>query len=82
MIGLRRWGRFAGSHRAGREGEVPVILASDVARARRMTRIAREAGLGRESLYAARHPGSTVRYESVRTGMGVPGVMLTVSAGA
>ncbi|AWN41207.1 addiction module antidote protein [Methylobacterium durans] len=56
-----------------------VAALGDVAKARGMTQIAREAGLGRESLYKALTPGSKVRYETVRKVMDVLGVRLTVS---
>ncbi|GJE41917.1 addiction module antidote protein [Methylobacterium soli] len=59
-----------------------VAALGDVAKARGMTQIAREAGLGRESLYKALTPGSKVRYETVRKVMDVLGVKLTVSPGA
>ena len=38
---------------------------SDVARARGMTKLAQDSGLGRESLYKALRPGSKPRYETV-----------------
>ncbi|KAB1072832.1 addiction module antidote protein [Methylobacterium planeticum] len=58
-----------------------VAALGDVAKARGMTEIAREAGLGRESLYKALTPGSKLRYETVRKVMDVLGVKLTVSSG-
>lgn len=44
-----------------------VFLAAvrDVARARGMTQLAREAGLGRESLYKALTPGAKPRYDTI-----------------
>ncbi|MER2266540.1 addiction module antidote protein [Methylobacterium oxalidis] len=56
-----------------------VAALGDVAKARGMSEIAREAGLGRESLYKALTPGSKVRYETVRKVMEVLGVRLTVA---
>jgi probable addiction module antidote protein len=38
---------------------------ADVARARGMTRMAEEAGLGRESLYKTLAPGAQPRFETV-----------------
>jgi probable addiction module antidote protein len=38
---------------------------SDVARARGMSKLAQDSGLGRESLYKALRPGSKPRYETV-----------------
>jgi probable addiction module antidote protein len=60
--------------------EVFVAALGEVAKARGMAEIAREAGLGRESLYKALTPGSKVRYETVRKLMHALGVKLTVSA--
>lgn len=64
------------------DGDPNVFVAAlgDVAKARGMTQIARDAGLGRESLYKALAPGSKLRYETVRKIMGALGVKLTVSA--
>ncbi|MCJ2130537.1 addiction module antidote protein [Methylobacterium sp. E-045] len=57
-----------------------VFLAAlgDVAKARGMTQIAKDSGLGRESLYKALSPGSKLRYETVRKVMDGLGVKLTV----
>jgi probable addiction module antidote protein len=38
---------------------------ADVARARGMTKLAQDSGLGRESLYKALRPGSKPRYETM-----------------
>lgn len=53
---------------AALEDENPDVFLraiSDVARARGMTRLARETGLGRESLYKALAPGAKPRYDTV-----------------
>lgn len=53
---------------AALEDEDPnVFLAAvgDVAKARGMSQLAREAGLGRESLYKALAPGAKPRYDTV-----------------
>lgn len=43
-----------------------ILLAlSDVARARGMTQVAKDAGLGRESLYKALTPGAKPRFDTV-----------------
>ncbi|MET3409032.1 addiction module antidote protein [Methylobacterium sp. 1030] len=59
--------------------ELFIAALGDVAKARGMAQIAREAGVGRESLYKALTPGSKLRYETVRKIMDVLGVKLTVS---
>lgn len=59
--------------------EVFVAALGDVAKARGMTQIAKESGLGRESLYKALTPGSKLRYETVRKVMRGLGVKLTIS---
>ena len=61
----------------------PFIAAlGDVAKARGMSQIAREAGPDRESLCKALTPGSKLRYETVRKVMDVLGVKLTVATGS
>lgn len=42
-----------------------LLALSDVARAKGITQVAREAGLGRESLYKALTPGAKPRFETV-----------------
>jgi probable addiction module antidote protein len=57
-----------------------VFLAAlgDVAKARGMAQIAREAGLGRESLYKALGAGAHPRYETVKAVLSALGVKLSV----
>lgn len=57
-----------------------VFLAAmkDVARARGMSQLARDAGLGRESLYKALGPGARPRFETVVKVARALGVHLTV----
>jgi probable addiction module antidote protein len=57
-----------------------VFLAAlgDVAKARGMAQIAKEAGLGRESLYKALGAGAHPRYETVNAVLRALGVKLTV----
>ncbi len=45
--------------------EIFLIAVRDVARARGMTQLAKDAGLGRESLYKALAPGAKPRYDTV-----------------
>lgn len=42
-----------------------LLALSDVARAKGMAQVAKEAGLGRESLYKALAPGAKPRFETV-----------------
>jgi len=51
---------------------------SDVARARGMTKLARDSGLGRESLYKALSPGRKPQYETVMKIMKALGVRFNV----
>jgi probable addiction module antidote protein len=57
-----------------------VFLAAlgDVAKARGMAQIAKEAGLGRESLYKALSSGAHPRYETVKAVLAALGVKLAV----
>lgn len=57
-----------------------VFLAAlgDVAKARGMAQIAKEAGLGRESLYKALSTGAHPRYETVNAVLRALGVKFTV----
>ena len=42
-----------------------LVALSDVARAKGMAQVARDAGLGRESLYKALAPGAKPRFETI-----------------
>jgi probable addiction module antidote protein len=57
-----------------------VFLAAlgDVAKARGMAQIARDTGLGRESLYKALSSGAHPRYETVKAVLAALGVRLSV----
>jgi len=59
-----------------------VFLAAvgHVAKARGMSVIARDAGLGRESLYKALTPGAKPRYETIQKVLHSLGVKIRVSA--
>ena len=54
-----------------------LLALADVARARGMAQVAKEAGLGRESLYKALAPGAKPRYETVMKVVRALGVGLT-----
>ena len=47
------------------EPDLLLLALSDVARARGMAQVAKDAGLGRESLYKALAPGAKPRFETV-----------------
>jgi probable addiction module antidote protein len=54
-----------------------ISALGDVAKARGMTQIAKEAGLGRESLYKALKSGSNLRYQTVQKVLKALGIKLT-----
>lgn len=62
------------------EDDPDLLLAAigDVAKARGMAQIARDAGLGRESLYKALQPGAKPRFDTVMKVMKALGVKLHV----
>jgi probable addiction module antidote protein len=60
--------------------DVFLHAVGDVARARGISKVARDAGLGRESLYKALAPGAKIRYDTVRKLMDSLGVRLTVTS--
>lgn len=67
---------------AALEDENPDVFLqaiADVARARGMTQLARDTGLGRESLYKALAPGAKPRYDTVLKLVRALGVDLTAS---
>lgn len=59
--------------------DVFLMAISDVAKARGMSRLAKDAGLGRESLYKALAPGAKPRYETVIKLLRALGVELNAS---
>ena len=59
--------------------DVVLHAVADVAKARGISRVSKEAGLGRESLYQALAPGAKIRYDTVRKLMDSVGVRLTVT---
>ena len=59
-----------------------LVAVSDVAKARGMTEVAANAGLGRESLYKALRPGAHPRFDTIRRLLIALGVRLEVVATA
>lgn len=64
------------------ENDPDLLLSalSNVAKARGMSQIAKDSGLGRESLYKALAPGAKPRFETIMKVMHALGVKLTVHA--
>jgi probable addiction module antidote protein len=58
--------------------EVLIAALGDVAKARGMTQIAKDAGLGRESLYKALSAGAHPRFETISAVLHALGVKFTV----
>ena len=59
--------------------DVFLMAVRDVARARGMAQLARETGLGRESLYKAHAPGAKPRYDTVLKLLHALGVKLSAA---
>lgn len=59
--------------------DVFLTAVRDVARARGMAQLARDAGLGRESLYKALTPGAKPRYDTVLKLLHALGVKVAVT---
>ncbi len=57
-----------------------LLALGDVARARGMSQVAKDAGLGRESLYKALTPGAKPRFDTVMKVARALGVRLTAQA--
>jgi len=55
-----------------------LVAVSDVAKARGISKVAADAGLGRESLYKVLKPGAQPRFDTVRRLLGALGVRLDV----
>jgi len=64
------------------ENDPDLLLAalSNVAKARGMAQIAKDSGIGRESLYKALKPGSKPRFETIMKVMHALGVKLSAHA--
>ena len=56
-----------------------LVAVRDVAKARGMSKVAANAGLGRESLYKALKPGAQPRFDTVRRLLDALGVKLDVA---
>ena len=63
------------------EGDPTLIAAAlgDIARAKGMTQVAREAGLGRESLYKARSPAGNPEFATILKVVAALGLQLHAS---
>ncbi|HKQ14951.1 MAG TPA: addiction module antidote protein [Steroidobacteraceae bacterium] len=59
--------------------EVFMMAVSNVAKARGIAKVAKDSGLGRESLYKALAPGAKPRFETVRKLVDALGVRWTVA---
>jgi probable addiction module antidote protein len=59
--------------------ELLLLALGDVARARGMTKLAKETGLGRESLYKALSPGAQPRFDTVVKVARALGVQITAA---
>lgn len=59
------------------DSDLLLLALGDVARARGMAQIAKDAGLGRESLYTALAPGAKPRFDTVLKLVRAQGVRLT-----
>ena len=57
-----------------------LMAVKDVARARGMTQLAKDSGIGRESLYKALAPGANPRYETIMKVVHALGVKLHAEA--
>jgi len=55
-----------------------LVAVRDVAKARGISTVAADSGLGRESLYKALRPGAQPRFETVRRLLGALGVKIDV----
>ncbi len=62
--------------------DVFLVAVSDVAKARGMAQLAKDTGLGRESLYKALAPGAKPRYDTVLKLVRALGVELHATAAA
>lgn len=60
---------------------VLLLAIADIARAKGMTQVARDAGVGRESLYKALAPGAKPRFETVMKVAKALGVRFVVERG-
>ena len=59
--------------------EAFLVAVRDIAKAQGISKVAADAGLGRESLYKALKPGAHPRFDTVRRLLGALGVRLNVA---
>ncbi len=64
----------------GNDPDLLLLALGDVARAKGMAQVAKEAGLGRESLYKALTPGAKPRFDTVLKVARALGVKFTAQA--
>ncbi len=62
--------------------DVFIAALGDVAKARGMAQIARDAGLGRESLYKALSAGAHPRFETINAVLHALGVKISIVSGS
>ena len=62
---------------ASEDSDLFLLALADVARARGMAQVAKDAGLGRESLYKALAPGAKPRFDTILKVARALGVRLT-----
>ena len=60
--------------------DVFIVALGDVAKSRGIAQIAKDAGLGRESLYKALSPGAHPRFETINAVLHALGVKFTIIA--
>jgi probable addiction module antidote protein len=72
---------YLGAALEDRNPDVFLQAVADVAKARGISKLAKDAGLGRESLYKALAPGGKIRYDTVRKLLDSLGLRLTVTTG-
>ena len=62
------------------DGDPALLVAAlgDIAKARGMTQVAKDAGIGRESLYKALRPGAQPRFDTVQRVCKALGLKVTV----
>ena len=61
------------------EPDLLLLALSDVARTRGMAQVAKDSGLGRESLYKALAPGAKPRFDTVMKVMAALGIQMQAS---
>ena len=72
---------YLGAALEDRNPDVFLQAVADVAKARGISKLAKDAGLERESLYKALAPGGKIRYHTVRKVLDSLGVRVTVTTG-